>query len=133
MRVVAAWTVKPQNYWTSSQEVLVSVSQAPAGSGDAECLMPPRWVSSRPAPVSVSAGLLGRLLAGLKPACNESLGRHGAPGRGQEKVRWCQGSLSAAVQMRIRREPARNSLGLVIKGSVRGKHQALPFKAAPAN
>lgn len=71
--------------------------------------------------------------AGLKPLSNEALGRCGAPGRGQEKVRWCQGSLSTAAQMGIRREPARHSLGLVIKGSVQGKHQALPFKAAPAN
>lgn len=71
--------------------------------------------------------------AGLEPLSNEALGRCGAPGRGQEKVRRCQGSLSSAAQMGIRREPARHSLGLVIKGSVQGKHQALPFKAAPAN
>lgn len=41
--------------------------------------------------------------------------------------------IKLAVQMGIRREPARDSLGLVIKGSLQGKHQALPFKAAPAN
>lgn len=59
----------------------------------------------------------------------------GAPGGWERAGRGLlvPGLIKPAVQMGIRRQPAHESLGLVIKGSLQGKRQALPFKAAPAN
>lgn len=137
IRVSAAGQVKPQDR-LGSRSVLrqgPAPYPLPAQGHRVACRTPPDLSPCWPPGLS-PPGLLGHLLAGLKLLGNEPRGRCGALQGAWERAG--QGSpvpslVKPAVQMGIRWEPALDSLGLVIKGSLQGKHQALPFKAVPAN
>ena len=137
LKVSATGQVKPQDR-LGSWPVLRQgpAPPPPPDRGHRVACRTPPGLGTRWPPGLSPPGLLGHLLAGLKLLGNEPRGRRGALRGAWERAG--QGSpvprlVKPAVQMGIRREAARDSLGLVIKGSLQGKHQALPFKAAPAN